>query len=70
MRFRCDLLNVALDSSRDLDLSGIDWVIVGGESGPAARHPAPMPDKQERATFAEPFFQSFRQLFCNDKPLV
>jgi len=22
----------------DLDLSGIDWVIVGGESGPGARH--------------------------------
>jgi protein gp37 len=101
-----------------IDLSGIDWVIVGGESGPGARpmkkewvlsireqcrsygipfffkqwggvrktrngrvlegqtydeyprrNPAPMPDKQERATFAEHFFQSFRQLFCNDKLL-
>jgi hypothetical protein len=34
------------------------------------RNPAPMPDKQKRATFAEHFFQSLRQLFCNDKLLV
>jgi len=34
------------------------------------RNPPPMPDKQKRATFAEHFFQSFRQLFCNDKALV
>ena len=108
-----------LEDLGKIDLSGIDWVIVGGESGPGARpmnkewvlsireqcrsygipfffkqwggvrkakagreldgrtydeyprrNPPPMPDKQKRATFAEHFFQSFRQLFCNDKALV
>jgi len=108
-----------LEDLGEIDLSGINWVIVGGESGPGARpmnkewvlsireqcrsygipfffkqwggvrkrrngrvlegrtydeyphrNPAPMPDKQKRATFAEHFFQSFRQLFCNDKALV
>src|SRR5437667_12685120 len=99
-----------LEDLGKIDLSGIDWVIVGGESGPGARpmnkewvlsireqcrsygipfffkqwggvrkakagreldgrtydeypqrNPAPMPDKQKRATFAEHFFQSYRQ---------
>src|SRR2546425_4074237 len=108
-----------LEDLGEIDLSGIDWVIVGGESGPGdrpmkrewvlsireqcrdygipfffkqwggvrkakagreldgrtydeypRRNPPQMPDKQKRATFAEPFFQSFRQLFCNDKALV
>jgi protein gp37 len=108
-----------LEDLGEIDLSGINWVIVGGESGPGARrmnkewvlsireqcrsygipfffkqwggvrkakagreldgltydeyprrNPVPMPDKQERATFAKHFFQSFRQLFCSDKPLM
>src|SRR5437667_420547 len=112
-------IETLLEDLGEIDLSGIDWVIVGGESGPGARpmnkewvlsireqcrsyeipfffkqwggvrkrrngrvlegrtydeyphrNPAPMPDKQKRATFAEHFFQSFRQLFCNDKALV
>ncbi len=43
----------------DLDLSGIDWVIVGGESGPGARpmHPDWVRDIRERCLLAGvPFF--------------
>lgn len=42
-----------------LDLTGIDWVIVGGESGPGARpmHPAWVHDIRDRCTAAGiPFF--------------
>jgi protein gp37 len=55
----------------DLDLSGIDWVIVGGESGPGARpmDPAWVTDLRDQCCRAMvPFF--FKQWGGRNKKLA